>query len=93
MATFRSVSGLNPLYPEGQKGLTRRHTVPMILDLGPSPHCLKASEAESLVFGREEEFFCVQRDENKHRDQELCPASPCLEGTQSQVGTTPAGCS
>lgn len=65
----------------------------MVPDLGPSPHCLKASEAESLVFGREEEFFCVQRDENKHQDQELCPVSPCLEGTQSQVGTTPTGCS
>lgn len=31
----------------------------MVLDLRPSPHCLKASEAESLVFGREEQFFCV----------------------------------
>ena len=46
-----------------------------------------------LLAGKRIFFFLVQRDKNKYLDQELCPASPCLEGNQSQVGTTPTGCS
>lgn len=44
-------------YPKGQKCLRRRQKLPRVLDLGPSPQRLKASEAQSLAFGREEEFF------------------------------------
>ena len=68
--------------------------MPVVLGFRPSPHHLKTGVAEFGFWqGRGFFFFLAQRDKNKYLDQELCPASPCLEGIQSQVGTTPTGCS
>ena len=84
------------LYP-GIGRSKRRRQVPVVLGFRPSPHHLKTGVAEVGFWQRRGIFFffffLVQRDKNKYSDQELCPASPCVEGIQSQVGTIPTGCS